>query len=188
MSGLKQHYIPQSLLRGFGKQGKGKSVQVTVYSRDRGVFTTATGGVAARRYFYSQLADGVGVETLDDRITAFETRLAKILVEFRGVVPGHTVDATKAAEVVTHLCARQAHLPLRAGAGRLNPIEEAELGPVEGLQVVHLQCHFGRDSLLSATSSSVSRSIHFDSKPDSLPPGTGDRHNLSGRPRRSWPR
>ena len=40
--------------------------------------------------------------------------------------------------------------PLRAGAGRLNPIEEAELGPVEGLRVLHLQCHFGRDSLILA--------------------------------------
>jgi SAM-dependent methyltransferase len=37
---------------------------------------------------------------------------------------------------------------LRAGQGRLNPIEEAELGPVEGLRVLHLQCHFGRDSLI----------------------------------------
>ena len=39
---------------------------------------------------------------------------------------------------------------LRAGAGRLNAIEEAELGPVAGLRVLHLQCHFGRDSLILA--------------------------------------
>ncbi len=40
--------------------------------------------------------------------------------------------------------------PLRAGTARLNPIEEAELGPVDGLRVLHLQCHFGRDSLILA--------------------------------------
>jgi SAM-dependent methyltransferase len=40
--------------------------------------------------------------------------------------------------------------PLRAGHGRLNAIEEAELGSVEGLRVLHLQCHFGRDSLALA--------------------------------------
>lgn len=40
--------------------------------------------------------------------------------------------------------------PLRAGRGRLHPIEEAELGPVAGLRVLHLQCHFGRDSLVLA--------------------------------------
>jgi SAM-dependent methyltransferase len=39
---------------------------------------------------------------------------------------------------------------LRAGHGRLNPIEEAELGAVAGLRVLHLQCHFGRDSLILA--------------------------------------
>ena len=36
---------------------------------------------------------------------------------------------------------------LRAGRSRLNAIEEAELGPVAGLRVLHLQCHFGSDSL-----------------------------------------
>ena len=40
--------------------------------------------------------------------------------------------------------------PLRSGAGRLHTIEEAELGPVAGLRVLHLQCHFGRDSLTLA--------------------------------------
>jgi SAM-dependent methyltransferase len=40
---------------------------------------------------------------------------------------------------------------LRAGRGRLNPIEEAELGSLEGLRVLHLQCHFGRDSLILAS-------------------------------------
>ena len=39
---------------------------------------------------------------------------------------------------------------LRAGEGRLSPIEEAELGLVDGLSVLHLQCHFGRDSLALA--------------------------------------
>jgi SAM-dependent methyltransferase len=39
---------------------------------------------------------------------------------------------------------------LRAGTGRLNGIEEAELPPVAGKRVLHLQCHFGRDSLTLA--------------------------------------
>ena len=40
--------------------------------------------------------------------------------------------------------------PLRDGRGRLNAIEEAELGPVGGLRVLHLQCHFGKDTLTLA--------------------------------------
>jgi SAM-dependent methyltransferase len=39
---------------------------------------------------------------------------------------------------------------LRTGTARLNAIEEAELGSVDGLRVLHLQCHFGRDSLMLA--------------------------------------
>lgn len=39
---------------------------------------------------------------------------------------------------------------LRAGRGRLNAIEEAELPPVAGKRILHLQCHFGRDSLILA--------------------------------------
>jgi SAM-dependent methyltransferase len=39
---------------------------------------------------------------------------------------------------------------LRAGHGRLNAIEEAELPPVAGKRILHLQCHFGRDSLILA--------------------------------------
>ncbi len=40
--------------------------------------------------------------------------------------------------------------PLRAGAGRLHPIEAGEVGDVAGLRIAHLQCHFGRDSLVLA--------------------------------------
>lgn len=39
---------------------------------------------------------------------------------------------------------------LRAGHGRLNSIEEAELGSVAGKRVLHLRCHFGNDTLVLA--------------------------------------
>jgi SAM-dependent methyltransferase len=39
---------------------------------------------------------------------------------------------------------------LRAGTGRLDPIAAEVLGPVDGKRVLHLQCHFGMDSLLIA--------------------------------------
>jgi len=50
-----------------------------------------------------------------------------------------------------HLTARSYDLSaLRQGQGRLHPIEEAELGPVDGKRVLHFQCHFGRDTLTLA--------------------------------------
>jgi len=39
---------------------------------------------------------------------------------------------------------------IRSGRGTMNPIEEAELGPVDGLRILHLQCHFGKDTLTLA--------------------------------------
>jgi SAM-dependent methyltransferase len=53
--------------------------------------------------------------------------------------------------VAIHLASEAYDLgPLRAGRGRLHPIEEAELGPVAGQRILHLQCHFGRDTLILA--------------------------------------
>ena len=51
-----------------------------------------------------------------------------------------------------HLLARSTYdlTPLRAGTARLDPIATAILGPVAGLRVLHLQCHFGRDTLTLA--------------------------------------
>jgi SAM-dependent methyltransferase len=63
----------------------------------------------------------------------------------------HSNRANWDERVAIHLGAECYDLgPLRAGCGRLNPIEETELGPVDSLRVLHLQCHFGRDSLILA--------------------------------------
>ncbi len=52
---------------------------------------------------------------------------------------------------------------LRGGRGRLHPIEEAELGPVDGLRILHLQCHFGRDSLILAQRGAAVIGLDFSS-------------------------
>lgn len=39
---------------------------------------------------------------------------------------------------------------LRAGVGRLTPIEDSELPPISGKRIVHLQCHIGSDTLVLA--------------------------------------
>jgi hypothetical protein len=105
MAGAKQHYIPQLLLKGFGRSRGKKVVQVVVFSRDK-VFTTATDGVAAQRYFYSK-PDGTN-ETLDDRITSYENAVNSALLQLRS---RQQIDADlncKLAEFVVHLCVRAA--------------------------------------------------------------------------------
>ncbi len=51
--------------------------------------------------------------------------------------------------------------PLRAGQGALHAIEAAELGDVAGLNILHLQCHFGRDSLILAQQGTTVVGIDF---------------------------
>lgn len=50
--------------------------------------------------------------------------------------------------VPIHVASRLYDLPsFKAGQSRLRPFEEAELGPVAGKELLHLQCHFGIDTL-----------------------------------------
>jgi hypothetical protein len=50
--------------------------------------------------------------------------------------------------VKVHLATESYDLgPLRSGHGKLSPIEEAEIGTVDGLRILHLQCHL--DAILS---------------------------------------
>jgi SAM-dependent methyltransferase len=51
--------------------------------------------------------------------------------------------------------------PLRAGKGRLNPVEEAELGELDDLRVLHLQCHFGVDTLTLAQRGATVTGLDF---------------------------
>jgi SAM-dependent methyltransferase len=67
--------------------------------------------------------------------------------------------------VAVHLGAPSYELAsLRTGRGRLSPIEEAELGSLDGLRVLHLQCHFGRGSLILASRGATVVGLDF-SKP-----------------------
>jgi SAM-dependent methyltransferase len=54
--------------------------------------------------------------------------------------------------VAIHLNAPNAYdlTPLRGRTARLGPIADAVLGPVDSLHVLHLQCHFGVDTLTMA--------------------------------------
>lgn len=109
MSGRKQHYIPQCLLRGFEAARSGKHAQVLVFRSGRQPYLSSTEGVAAERDFYSGLSMD-DRKSLDDRITDYECRLGPLLVQLRNSVSGAQVDSSFAAEVVTHLTVRGAFI------------------------------------------------------------------------------
>jgi SAM-dependent methyltransferase len=72
---------------------------------------------------------------------------------------------------------------LRAGRGRLDPIEAAELGSVEGLRVLHLQCHFGRGSLTLAQRGAEVVGLDFSQPAIAAARALADELGLAGRAR-----
>lgn len=116
MSGRKQHYIPQCLLRGFEAGRSGKHVQVLVFRSGCKPYLSSTEGVASERDFYSGLSAD-DRKTLDDQITDYEQRLSPLLARLRVSAHGEPVDSTLAAEVAAHLTIRGAFLRELFGLG-----------------------------------------------------------------------
>lgn len=106
MSGSKQHYIPQFLLRNFGERKGKRETKVFVYHRNGKAFRIATSKIAAQRHFYSAPAEDGG-STLDDEITKFENQIYTTL---ENVTSGGNsdLDSIRIAEAIAHLCIRQA--------------------------------------------------------------------------------
>lgn len=109
MSGRKQHYIPRCLLKAFAIPGKGKTKRVWVFKKDRSAYISSIIDVGAERHFYSKLPEDA-CPTLDDQITFYENDLSRQLALIREWPAPDAVDATVAAELVTHLAIRAAHL------------------------------------------------------------------------------
>lgn len=72
---------------------------------------------------------------------------------------------------------------VKAGRARMNAIEEAELGPVDGLRILHLQCHFGRDSLVLATRGATVVGVDFSGEAIRAARGLAEEFGLSDRVR-----
>jgi SAM-dependent methyltransferase len=72
---------------------------------------------------------------------------------------------------------------LRAGAAPLDRIVDAELGSVEGLRVLHLQCHFGRDTLALAQRGADVTGLDFSGAAITAARGLASELGLGGRAR-----
>ena len=70
---------------------------------------------------------------------------------------------------------------LRAGHGRFNAIEEAELWPVDGSRILHLQCHFGSDSLKLAQRGATVVGLDFSAPAINAARKLADELGLGGR-------
>jgi SAM-dependent methyltransferase len=76
----------------------------------------------------------------------------------------HANRANWNERVAVHLGPRGYDLShLRAGHGRLDPIVQAELPPLAGKRIAHLQCHFGADTLTLAQRGATVVGLDFSS-------------------------
>ena len=70
---------------------------------------------------------------------------------------------------------------LRAGSAQLGPIEAGELSAIEGKRIVHLQCHFGADSLRLAQRGAQVVGLDFSSRAIEVARSLADEFGLAGR-------
>jgi SAM-dependent methyltransferase len=72
--------------------------------------------------------------------------------------------------VAVHKCARYAYDldAFRAGRSTLRPIELEEVGDVRGKRLLHLQCHFGMDTISWARQGAAAVGVDFSSEAISL--------------------
>lgn len=109
MAGIHQHEIPQLYQRGFLIPDTGSAERIFVFRKDR-IYPSNINRSGAERYFYSAPNDG-DATTLDDTITDYESkRLTSLVVDLRNLPHNAQVDPSVAAEVITHLTSRNAHL------------------------------------------------------------------------------
>ena len=109
MAGKVQHEIPQLYQRGFQIPSTDGKEQIYVYRRGAKPFISAINRSGAQSYFYSEPSKD-GIRTLDDEITDYEGHLTTLVNELRSAEPGGQANATTAAEVISHLTTRNAHL------------------------------------------------------------------------------
>jgi hypothetical protein len=106
MAGIKQHFIPQLLQRGFEASKSGKHSQVWVFRKGQAAYKSSTEGVAAQRHFYAE--PSLDEDALDNIITRYEKDVLTPAVDGLRNAPLGQVEPEAAASVVSHLSIRAA--------------------------------------------------------------------------------
>ncbi len=100
MAGDNQHYIPQSLLRGFTRRS-GSDGQVLVVTREKS-YVANINRVASQRHFYGK----PGPDTLDELITDFESRFGKLFHQLRTAEHNEILNVHGVCQMLAHLSLR----------------------------------------------------------------------------------
>lgn len=104
MSGLRHHFIPQFLQRGFASRATSKHAYVFVHGRDRPPYEASIVNVGIERQFYTL----DGKFDVDNAITRAESSFATLVAGLRSG-PFGEVAANRPAELIAHLEVRTRH-------------------------------------------------------------------------------
>lgn len=102
MPGLRQHYLPQFLLRGFSCETKGKEVYTWAFSKNKLPFQVNIKKIGIEKGFYGD----PDKSDLDEKITLAENRLSNYINELRKTEQDKELDSSDTSELIHHIFVR----------------------------------------------------------------------------------
>ena len=102
MSGVRQHYLPQFLLKGFASKVQRKEVYTWVFTGINFPFQANIKKIGIEKEFYGDPA----ISNLDDKITSIESKLSNYINSLRGINKDRKLDSAKASKLIYHIFVR----------------------------------------------------------------------------------
>lgn len=106
MAGVRQHYIPRFLLKGFASREDSKNTYTWVHRKEGRIFETNIVNIALEKYFYGNDE----CPEVDDKITEMESELATITDQLRSRGQGKIDDTHGICNLIAHLVVRTKHI------------------------------------------------------------------------------
>jgi Protein of unknown function (DUF4238) len=106
MAGIKQHYLPRLLLKGFASRTSGKEIFTWAYRKGQSVFEPNINDFSAERNFYGKQ----GARNVDDQITTLEGEYAEFIEILRAQEDSTAIHDDRIVQFVTHILVRTKHL------------------------------------------------------------------------------
>lgn len=105
MAGIRQHFFPRFLQKGFASKETRKETYTWVYAVDKEPFEANIKNIGVGKYFYGTSEES----TVDDLITERETGFSDFIHELRKETRDKNIDSEVPSELITHLIVRSQH-------------------------------------------------------------------------------
>lgn len=105
MAGIRQHFFPRFLQKGFASRETRKETYTWVYAVDREPFEANIKNIGVGKYFYGSSEESI----VDDLITERESGFSDFIHELRKETHDKKIDSGVPSELITHLIVRSQH-------------------------------------------------------------------------------